>query len=311
MKGRGKHVDQHQGAQPDEGATSYRVVGFDELEGSAAAHYKRQRRRRLLLFVTLPGLILGTATVATAYGTGLLGSEEVVCQPVSGPAPERDSFEIKLLNSNDTNGLGTDVAREMGLRDFKIASVGNADSSVYVKGAATIYYGPDGRDNALLVQKQIPGSKIWNDARPGDSVQLVLGYGFDKLVSEPDPPLPAPSEITLNVYNTTFKEGLALNVANDLEDRGFKIKSTGNDPQMSYLEDEVAVIRFGPEGQRAAKRLAQQIDGAQLQKDDRTSTKVDLVLGNKWDSLKAESAVPQVKPYVRPAETIQKPCETK
>ena len=131
------------------------------------------------------------------------------------------------------------------------------------------------------------------------------------MVKEPEPPLPAPSEITLNVYNTTWKEGLATEVAGDLKDRGFKIKSTGNDPQMTFLKDEVAVIRFGPEGQRAARRLAQQIDGAQLQKDDRTSTKVDLVLGNKWSRVKPASEVPQVKPYVRPAETIQLPCEPK
>lgn len=306
MRGREQHVDQ----QSEEGSVSYRVVGFDELDGSAADHFRRQRRRRLLLFVTLPGLLLGTATVATAYGTGLIGTQPVVCEPISQPAPPRDSFEVHLLNSNDTNGLGGDVARELALRDFEVASVGNADTSVYVKGAATIYYGPDGRDNALLVQKQVPGSQIWNDARAGENVQLVLGYGFDKLVSEPDPPLPAPSEITLNVYNTTWKDGLASEAADELKERGFRIKSTGNDPQMSFLENEVAVIRFGPEGQRSAKRLAQQIAGAQLQKDDRTGTKVDLVLGNGWDGLKPESDVPQVKPYVRPAETIQMPCET-
>ena len=304
MSDRGQEVDEHS----DDAPVSYRVVGFDELEGAAAAHFRRQRRRRLLLFVTLPGLLLGSATVATAYGTGLIGTETVTCQPVAAPAPERGSFDIKLLNSNDTDGLGSDVARELGLRDFKIASVGNADSSVYVKGAATIYHGPEGLDNALLLQKQIPGAKIWNDARPGTNVQLVLGYGFDKLVSEPDPPLPAPSEIRVNVYNTTWKEGLASETASDLKDREFKIGKTGNDPRMSFLEDEVAIIRFGPDGQRAAKRLAEQIDGVQLQKDDRAGATVSLVLGNKYEGLKSASSVPEVKPYVRPAETIQKPC---
>ena len=108
------------GVEPqDQGPVSYRVVGFDELDGSAAEHYRRQRRRRLLLFVTLPGLLLGTATVATAYGTGLVGSDDQTeCAPITRPAPERDSFDIKLLNSNDTNGLGSDVARELTLRDF-------------------------------------------------------------------------------------------------------------------------------------------------------------------------------------------------
>lgn len=298
--------------QAHDESVAYRVVGFDELDGSAAAHFRRQRRRRLLLFVTLPGLILGTATVATAYGTGLLGSSEsTTCQPVSSPAPERDSFEVDLLNSSDTSGLASDIARELELRDFDVDSVGNADTSVYVKGAATIYYGPKGRDNALLLQKQIPGAQTWNDARGGSSVQLVLGYGFDKLVDEPGPPLPAPSEITLNVYNTTFHEGLASDVASDLEDRGFTVKSTGNDPQMSFLEDEIAIIRFGPEGARSAKRLAEQIKGVQLQKDDRDTTKVDLVLGSRWTALKAASTVPEVKPYERPTETIEKPCEAK
>ena len=70
-------------------------------------------------------------------------------------------------------------------------------------------------------------------------------------------------------------------------------------------------IELDFEVQRAAKRLAQQVEGVQLQKDDRTSTKVDLVLGNKWSRVKPDSKVPQVKPYVRPAETIQLPCERK
>ena len=35
------------GVEPqDQGPVSYRVVGFDELDGSAAEHYRRQRRRR-------------------------------------------------------------------------------------------------------------------------------------------------------------------------------------------------------------------------------------------------------------------------
>lgn len=304
MTDQGKSANAH-----DEGPVSYRVVGFDELEGGAAAHFRRLRRRRLLLFVTLPGLVLGTATVATAFSTGLIGTPEVVCTPVTMPAPERDSFDIKLLNSADTVGLATDVSRELELRDFKISSVGNADSSVYVKGAATIYFGDDGLDNALLVQKQIPGAQLWNDGRGGESVQLVLGYGFEKLVDEPDPPLPAPAEISLNVYNTTWHPGLAADVTTALEGREFTVKKTGNDPQMAFLEKEVAVIRFGPEGERAAKRLAQQVEGVQMQKDDRSGTTVDLVIGNKWDGLKAQSKVPEAKPYVRPPETIQKPCE--
>lgn len=306
-------TDQHQGhGRDDEGPVSYRVVGFDELEGKTAEHFRRQRRRRLLLFITLPGLVLGTATVATAYGTGLINPDDSSsCAPVSAKAPERDSFEISLLNSSDTSGLATDVSRELELRDFNIPTVGNADGSVYVKGAANIYHGDDGLENALLLQKQIPGSKLRNDARNGDSVQVVLGYGYDKLVDEPDKPLPAPSEIKLNVYNTTWQEGLASKVANEFEDREFTVDETGNDPEMSYLENDVAVIRYGPDGERGAKRLAQQVKGAQMQKDDRSGSTVDFVIGNKFKDLKPASEVPEAKPFKRPVETIQKPCEKK
>src|SRR5699024_11962777 len=66
-------------------------------------------------------------------------------------------------------------------------------------------------------------------------------------------------------------------------------KEVGNDPRMAYLEKETAVIRFGSEGKRAAKRLAQQVDGAQMQKDDRSTKTVSLVLGSKWDGLKPKS----------------------
>lgn len=298
------------GQGDDEGPVTYRVVGFDELEGAAAKHFRRQRRRRLLLFITLPGLILGTATVAAAYSTGMLGmSETVACAPVTAPAPERDSFDIKLLNSADTAGLAGDVGRQLELRDFHVSSIGNADSSIYVEGPATIYFGDEGLENALLVQQQIPGSQLWNDARDGDAVQLVLGYGFDTLVDEPAPPLPAPAEISVNVYNTTWHPGLAADVTKALEDREFTVEKTGNDPRNSFHENEVGVIRFGPEGERAAKRLAQQVEDVQMQRDDRSGKTVDLVIGNEWDGLKTQAEVPQVEPYVRPPETVQLPCE--
>lgn len=295
-----------------EGEVSYRVLDFADLEGVAAQHYRRKRRRRLLAFVTLPGLLLGTATIAAAYGTGLIGQTEPVatCTTSSMPAPERDSFEVEVLNSNDTNGLAGEVSGSLEDRDFVISSVGNADSSVYVKDVAIIYYGPEGEDNALLLQKQVPGAKLWNDNREGGDVRLVLGYGYDKLSYEEPKPPPAPSEIRVNVYNTTFQEGLAQDVADELDEREFKIRAVGNDPQASYLEDEVAIIRYGPEADGAAKRLAQQIDGATLKKVDRDEVSVDLVIGNDFQGLKAETEVPQVEPFERPAETIEKPCES-
>lgn len=296
----------------EDGRISYRVLDFEELEGAAAEHYRRRRRRRLLTFVTLPGLVLGTATVATAFGTGLLGQPEApVCNPVSAPAPSRSSFEIEVLNSNDTAGLGTEVARTLEGRDFRVSSVGNAPETVYVKDAAVIYHGAKGMDTALLLQKQIPGAKLWKDGRSGRDVQLVLGYGFDKLTDEPPPPPPAPSQITVNVYNTTFHEGLATDVGKVLKEREFHLGEVGNDPQRSFLADDVAVIRYGPDGAGAAERLSEQVEGGRLEQVDRSGGTIDLVIGNDFHGLRAETEVPRVAPYVRPAETIERPCGTR
>lgn len=297
-------------AEHGEGPISYRVLDFADLDGAAARHYHRKRRRRLLTFVTMPGLVLGTATVATAYSTGLIGQPEPppTCVPVSAPAPERGSFETEVLNSNDTDGLAGEVSRTLEERDFDVSQVGNADSSVYVKDAAVIYHGPDGLDNALLLQKQVPGAKLWDDHRGDDSVRLVIGYGWDSLVSEPPKPPPAPSQIRVNVYNTTFREGLAKEVADELAERTFRIGETGNDPRATFLDKDVAVIRFGPDGKRAAERLSEQVEGARLEADDRSGKRVDLVIGNRFKGLRPETDVPVAKPYVRPAETIERPC---
>lgn len=290
-------------------AAGYEVLRVDELDEAAKKVLRRRRRRRAVLFVTLPGIVLGTATVATAYGVNLLGKPEVVCVPERVVGPDRDSFKIKLQNSNDTAGLAGNVAGTLEDRGFVISDVSNADDRVYVKGAATIYHGKDGRDSALLVQQQIPGSKLWFDGRQGKDVNVILGYGYRELRDEPEPPPPAPSEITVAVYNTTFRGGLAKDVADELSDRGFGIEETGNDPNGAYLPDDVAIIRHGPEGAKAATRLAEHVPGATTQLvEKREGEGIDLVLGNAYSDLVPITDVPEVVPFVRPADHIERPC---
>lgn len=295
----------------EDGQLSYRVVGFEELEGAAAAHYRRRWRRRLMAFVTLPGLVLATATIAGAYGTGLIGGEEVTCSAESVTAPDRDSFDIAVLNSSDTDGLATEVGHALTERGFEVTSVATADSSVYVKGVATIFHGSKGYDQALLLQKQFPGAHLWNDNRSGSAVQLVVGYGYRAMSSEAPPPPPLPAEIRVKVFNTTWQDGLASQVGDDLKERGYRVAETGNDPDGRFLPDESAVIHFGPFGKRAAEVLASNLDGVTLQQDDRTSQTVDLVLGSEFESLTPASAVPTPEPVPEVVETIERPCSTR
>ena len=99
----------------------------------------------------------------------------------------------------------------------------------------------------------------------------------------------------MNVYNTTFRTGLASTVAKDLKGRGFKIKDVSNDPQKT-LQMGTALIRYGEEGDLAAKIVAQHLPGATLRKDERAGTSVDVVIGNAYTALVPQQRFPPRHP---------------
>lgn len=272
--------------------------------------YRGRQRRRMVMLLTLPGLLLGSVSVTAAYSAGLLSRKPAVtCAPKVVPAPARDSFAIKIQNSNETPGEGARVAKDLTKRGFVVSGVSNAPDTVYVKRAALVYHGPKGLDQALLVAAQIPGARVWNDGRAGSGVELVIGYGFNGLSYVPPPPPPLPGEIDVNVYNTTFRAGLASEVGQQLRDRSFEVGDVGNDPLFAFLPDDVAVIRFGPEGADAADVLLQHIPDARLVEDAREDTSLDLVIGNGYAALTPQSQIPRPAPRPEPKpETIARPC---
>ena len=298
----------HVSQQTQDGGTGIRMLATNEE--SASRTFRVRQWRRAAILVTLPGLVLGTGSIAAAFGVGLFDhSDKPVCTPERVPAPARSSFQLAVANAGETSGEATSVGRELTKRGFTVANVGNAPEGVYIKRAAMVYHGPEGLDQALLVASQIPGSRVYNDGRAGTSVEAVLGYGFKGLVKIPPAPPPLTSEITVNVYNTTWREGLASTSAEDLRARGFAIGTTGNDPVKAFLPNDIAVIRFGSEGLDAAKVLQGHVPGARMQQDDRTSKDVDLVLGTGYAALAPLSKVPvpPERPPLMP-EMVARPC---
>lgn len=276
---------------------------------SVRRDYRGRQRRRLLMLVTLPGLLLGTVSVTAAYSSGLLNRKPASCAEQTVQAPARGSFAIKIQNSNETPGEGARVAKDLTERGFRVSSVSNAPDTLYVKRAALVYHGSKGLDQALLLASQIPGARTWNDGRTGSSVELIIGYGFNGLSYVPPPPPPLPAEIEVNVYNTTFRAGLASTVGAELTDRSFEVRAVGNDPQFSFLPDEAAVIRFGPEGEEAADVLLQHLPGARLVEDTRSDKTLDLVLGNEYSALAPQSEIPRPTPRPAPKpDVISRPC---
>lgn len=274
--------------------------------------WRRHRLRQVLLFVTIPGVILGAASITAAYSSGLMtpAPPKPACQPTIVPAPARGSFTVNVMNATGKNGVASDVAAGLAKRKFTIGGISNAPDSWYVTPSAVIHYGPKGLDQALLVQSQITGSKLFEDSRGSTSVDVVVGLGYagDKLVAIPPRLKPIPREVTVNVYNTTYKTGLAKTVADEVRARGFKVKDVTNDP-LRTMQMGTAVIRYGEQGDLAAALLKGHVPDAQLVRDNRAGASVDLVIGNAFTELVPLSQVPPLPP--RPTQetpTVARPC---
>src|SRR5689334_6612901 len=111
-----------------------------------------------------------------------------------------------------------------------------------------------------------------------------------------------PRDVSINVYNSTNRNGLAAAVAKQAGARGFKVKAVGNDPKGQSVK-QVAQIRFGPEGEASAKLLKTHVPQAVLVNDKRKGDTIDLAVGRSW---KAFGKVPVV---VTPTQTLR-PCPT-
>ncbi len=111
------------------------------------------------------------------------------------------------------------------------------------------------------------------------------------------PPPPPPAKIALNIYNATDQDGLARDVAKGMSQQGFRIASVGNDPKAKKVAG-VAELRFGPQGELAAKTVALRFPGASLVPDKRTDAVVDVAIGSTFHRLVvlAASVAPSTSP---------------
>ncbi|MFI9204005.1 LytR C-terminal domain-containing protein [Streptomyces sp. NPDC053048] len=118
--------------------------------------------------------------------------------------------------------------------------------------------------------------------------------------------LPAPGDITVNVYNATPRGGLAKITADELERRGFRIGNVGN-AQAEYDKKVSGTgLLLGPQAavEGALKVLGTQLAGAEVKGDQREGQDVDLVLGDAYKELtpkdQAERALAGLREPPRP-----------
>jgi len=124
------------------------------------------------------------------------------------------------------------------------------------------------------------------------------------------PPVNAliPRAVTLNVYNSTDRAGLAASVAKSLRTQGFKVADVANDP-LGRPISSVGEVRHGPTGTAAATLAAQRLLGAKLVLDSRTDASIDFVLGTKFTALSVPPKVTPAKPNKpHPSPSSLPPC---
>ncbi len=89
--------------------------------------------------------------------------------------------------------------------------------------------------------------------------------------------------ITVDVYNSTGKSGLASSTAEVLKERGFTIGAVDN--KRAFVDGSTAVVVSGPEGLDEAYTVQQNIPGTTFKVDERTDDSVSVILGVTYTTL--------------------------
>lgn len=266
----------------------------------------------ILAFVLAPGLIVGGGlwTASYALNRALEESHKSDCRPTSVEGPLQNSFVVNVINAKGEDGAATAIAKELALRDFKPGGVGNDTSARVVFGEGEIRHGREGLDAALVLQKTLfPRGKLVNDYRQGSDVDLVLGPKFERLPAF-EGPIVRRTDVVVNVYNTTYYEGLAAKTAAGLTGFGFQQGAVGLDPRRAWVT-EIATIRHGPDGEAAAKLLQEAVPGSTLQlRSDLPPLALDLLIGMKWNDLAPADKLTRQEPK-KPLThvTVERPCQ--
>lgn len=264
----------------------------------------------IVTFVTAPGLVLGGLFWAGSLPIRQAAARaQAQCLPVVVAAPKPASFVVNVVNHDAQPGTASRVAKELTLRKFHTGKVFNDVALKRVNGVGEIRYGTQGLDAALLVQKTIlPAAELTPDFRDGTSVDLVVTPEFVEMAPAVEA-LVHRSDVVVNVYNTTYFEGLARKASGTLTQLGFRAGKVGLDPKKSWVTD-VAVVRYGPDGERGAKLVYDVVPGARMVKDSSMKgTKVDLLIGMDWTGVTSPYLlVPQASKKAATPVTVARPC---
>jgi len=114
--------------------------------------------------------------------------------PKAAPATQAltaapSSIKVDVLNGTGTTGLAGTVAGALRSEGFGIGTIGNEPGTV---NASIVRHGPRTLAQARTVAAAVPGAVLQASDSTGDTVQLVIGPGYSKVVPVTvGPPAPA------------------------------------------------------------------------------------------------------------------------
>jgi hypothetical protein len=103
--------------------------------------------------------------------------------------------------------------------------------------------------------------------------------------------------VTINVYNSTARTGLAASAASELQKQGFDVATIDNDPLGKTLLG-VGEIRYGQSGLESALLASKRLPGSKLVLDYRMDASVDMVVGKQFSAVKVPPKVAPSKKAV-------------
>jgi hypothetical protein len=163
-------------------------------------------------------------------------------------------------------------------------------------GAAIVWLQVAGGEPEATGVRCDPGAPMTAAAgEPAPPAPAPMGQHVDQTGLDQNIPAP-PDQVGVRVLNASTQRGEAALVTESLRQLGFtQIGEPGDDPVYPSRDMSCrAQIRFGPQGESAARTLSLLDPCAELIRDNREGSAVDLVIGQKFDELPIKAETRQI-----------------
>lgn len=189
----------------------------DDAALRRATRRRRLQQRQTVIFGGLITILLVAALLAGAVWSGLLpapftrefsreddAAGQVVqpCLPDGATAVPLGSITANVYNGTDTAGLAATTGQALGAAGVLVNQQANWPQGTY-EGAVQIVTGPLGVTAGYSLARLFPDAVVTLDGRSDESVDVVLGSGYTKMLSadeiaalDPEAALTSPEDCT-------------------------------------------------------------------------------------------------------------------